>query len=1231
MLYQIELTGNILQSIDVPTGINPKSVTGVACENGHVWTMDRNNAVVHKYDGTSGELLQTFPFPSEFQGSVPRGIAYLPDRGTFMVGATYGQNHSRVYELTTTDFTFTGNTFDFDMEFDPSNNFFNSSLRGIAYNPLTGNYWLGDVLTDIIYEVLPFSGQINGLLVTNTNDAGFGSLRQAINNANSDGQPSLIEFYPTLLGQTIYPQIQLPSLVEDGTTINGDINADGLPDIEISRGSPDIVNGILIESANNTLRGLLINNFNGPGGPGYSGIRLTGSNAHHNTIVSCYIGTDITKSENRSNRSGILLRNGAHDNIIGGLAPGQGNVIYYNTWGVNIGDNGTIGNTITRNSIAGNGITGIILSSGGNNQIASPMITEFSGSALTGTTYPFSTVEVFTDAFNQGEEYLGTTFSEMSGNFSFSGVFPENRIYNVTVTDPSGNTSAFSSFLRQKEINANHWRVQLLNNGTFAQDFLVGVGGNGAGGEYPKGLGTYIIYSGGHYLGTLKNGTPSVSHIEYTNSDYLPGRIINENPAPLDQLSPEYPLRSKNRVYVIDSTRSGSDWDNWPEEDGAPVDANGDPLLISPQDSWTVFNDMYVPVHSGGGDPVLGMEVQRSTYSYTLNGAADAFIVKWRIINKSTNNYPESYFGIWFDPDLVDYANDLMGTDTTLNMAYFYNSNNNDEPRAFGACLLKGPIADGQVRELAATYGFGVGGDPVDDNQRYNIMRGLDRWGNPKPFGPFDFTGDPLTNLGNLDWNPGDKRLIISSGPFTLYAGNIQEVVLACIGATGGDRLEALANLRETTRLVQEFYNRPTVSISMTKGVRNFKTPVRIEVNNPKSLLGGDFKILYDRNILTLAEADIKLTPLTSDFVRSVRVTQTQGIVSVALSRAIPIASEQKGVLIKLPFRVNNTAPLGSTTQLIFSEANLSYQYSLPNLVNPIMVKGSLKVMDNPLFGDLNQNGSYDLPDAVLILKAVIEMFNDVDPYQELLADANRNNVLAINDAMVVLNQLVLTKTNAAGKDSDIPADTTININLKISSIQGSPGETVIIPLQSDSLKLFGFDCALRYDARALKLKAVVPVSSSDLFINNVADQGQFHFALLNREGLGNENGELINLEFEILSGGEHFLTIDKAQGIPSQTDIAGSEIPGDFALYQNYPNPFNPGTTIRYDLPQDSRVHLVIFNTLGQKIVTLVNEDQKAGKHQFDWYPQQLSSGIYIISINAGDFVENRKAIFMK
>ncbi len=94
--------------------------------------------------------------------------------------------------------------------------------------------------------------------------------------------------------------------------------------------------------------------------------------------------------------------------------------------------------------------------------------------------------------------------------------------------------------------------------------------------------------------------------------------------------------------------------------------------------------------------------------------------------------------------------------------------------------------------------------------------------------------------------------------------------------------------------------------------------------------------------------------------------------------------------------------------------------------------------------------------------------------------------------------------------------------------------------------------------------------------------------------------------------------------------------IPEKFELSQNFPNPFNPMTTIRYALPEKANVRLTIYNMLGKEVRTLVNEFEEAGYKSVIWdgldqYGRSLSTGVYIYRIQAGDFTQTRKMVFMK
>lgn len=94
--------------------------------------------------------------------------------------------------------------------------------------------------------------------------------------------------------------------------------------------------------------------------------------------------------------------------------------------------------------------------------------------------------------------------------------------------------------------------------------------------------------------------------------------------------------------------------------------------------------------------------------------------------------------------------------------------------------------------------------------------------------------------------------------------------------------------------------------------------------------------------------------------------------------------------------------------------------------------------------------------------------------------------------------------------------------------------------------------------------------------------------------------------------------------------------IPQDYALEQNYPNPFNAGTVIRFMVPTDGNVKIDVYNILGRKVRTLVDEFRVAGTHQTDWDGHsddgvEVSTGVYFYRITADRFTNTRKMVLLK
>ena len=296
------------------------------------------------------------------------------------------------------------------------------------------------------------------------------------------------------------------------------------------------------------------------------------------------------------------------------------------------------------------------------------------------------------------------------------------------------------------------------------------------------------------------------------------------------------------------------DWNNWPADQGAPYedvdgDGNYDPTIDIPgvpgsdQTIWHVANDFDAgAVDFLYGSLPMGLEVQYTYWGYNTTGALGSTMFrKYIMINKNTDgsDFEEMYISMWSDPDLGDASDDFVGCDTTTSLGFVYNAGAYDaqyeyNPPAGGFDFFQGPIVDGDPTDQAIYKGqvvlgkrnlpmsafyFFINSDPVysDPDQADYVGGTLGFWNlfhgqvstTAAPFEdpdgnvtPFTLSGDPIGRTGWIDGQihpPGDRRQGQVAGPFTMAAGDTQEIVVAQIAAgaqPGVDRLGALGYLK---------------------------------------------------------------------------------------------------------------------------------------------------------------------------------------------------------------------------------------------------------------------------------------------------------------------------------------------------------------------------------------------------------------------------------------------------
>jgi hypothetical protein len=115
-------------------------------------------------------------------------------------------------------------------------------------------------------------------------------------------------------------------------------------------------------------------------------------------------------------------------------------------------------------------------------------------------------------------------------------------------------------------------------------------------------------------------------------------------------------------------------------------------------------------------------------------------------------------------------------------------------------------------------------------------------------------------------------------------------------------------------------------------------------------------------------------------------------------------------------------------------------------------------------------------------------------------------------------------------------------------------------------------------------------------------------------------------------TGGANKYMMDTAPSIEKVIDEeAETVIPTEYTLYNAYPNPFNPSTTIRFDLPEATKVRLAVYDMLGREVAVLADGERPAGQYSVRFDAGKLSSGTYIYRLQTGTYVQTRKLMLVK
>jgi len=308
----------------------------------------------------------------------------------------------------------------------------------------------------------------------------------------------------------------------------------------------------------------------------------------------------------------------------------------------------------------------------------------------------------------------------------------------------------------------------------------------------------------------------------------------------------------------------GEPWDDFDVDgmydppDGVFVSGEDPPDMIGDQMHWFVINDAEPNTHSNlwSTEP-LGIEVQSTVFGFDrADPLGNVMFVKWLVINKSGGDIDSLFLSIWSDADLGDATDDYIGCDTSLSVGYYYNGDADDQdygstPPSVGYDFFQGPIVPSpgdtalvsgeqipDFRNLPMTSfvkytnGDPEFGDPETAEEAFNYMKGLTAAGAPwneflnpdNPVTKFLYTGDPNTRSGWTEYDdstPGDRRFLMSSGPFTMETWidtdgdgfpqvgepGVQEIVSAIIIAAGTNNTNAIDAMKFFDQFAQGAYD----------------------------------------------------------------------------------------------------------------------------------------------------------------------------------------------------------------------------------------------------------------------------------------------------------------------------------------------------------------------------------------------------------------------------------------
>jgi hypothetical protein len=397
-------------------------------------------------------------------------------------------------------------------------------------------------------------------------------------------------------------------------------------------------------------------------------------------------------------------------------------------------------------------------------------------------------------------------------------------------------------------------------------------------------------------------------------------------------------------------------------------------LANADQVVWYVANDIRAGDSPWKTKP-LGLEQQVTIWGYNNPGVVGNILFKKiKLIYKGTAITPvngmltDAYICHWSDPDLGDAGDDFVGCDTSLSLGFVYNGTGIDReyqkfnmlPPALGYDFLQGPVVpsanDTAIVNLKKRPGFrnlpmssfiyfaagGFYSDPPftlnGSWQWYSMLQGFPPTPQPLPYPRrivdpvtgdstfFWLNGDPVTKKGWIDgiWEfPGDRRMLQTSGPFSMALGDTQEIVVGVVGGIGENYLQSISVMKQNDRFVQSMYNSlfelipPTLTVNVTYP----SSSATIEVK--ATALPGQFSSLTAKilgNDLTLFDDGAHNDGASGDGIFANTTSISRSITPISVDLSMTTSSNKYFKISKLADQITIAGPVTVENATVLSD-----------------------------------------------------------------------------------------------------------------------------------------------------------------------------------------------------------------------------------------------------------------------------------------------------------------------